>query len=325
MSTSWPSRDGTSCAHACRSRNESGEPQEELLRRIRELEDLLKEHNHARTGGQGGDTPSSLQREPFPLQSSTPLSDPASASEPRLPSATALPQGIQPDSPPASNSQTHELALQIASNGNARLTTHEQDEPLIIPIGHQTATVSLFAAPRIRTLIGEYPTDFFYQIESQRSLDTFAMELAALDFTRTTTDSLVASFFSRIYPDLPVLTKEFFYPVYDKVMNTGPTADSSTALVLVILALGSLAETSDSQTSQSLAYFSAAHGILTAHWMTSFEASLTFPSALIYASVYLSYMVMPLRAWRLVQMASTSLQLMRMQYVCPHSLKRRQC
>lgn len=303
---------------------ESDKTQEALLRRISELEDLLKKQNDVLNQRRCADEIPPHRHPParFPLHSPMSTTEHAPITQSRSRSTTAAEPALHiPLGSPAAASHTPGSAFSGFDPppiAGGTVADNDHDTPLTIPLGHQTATASLFALPKIQNLIGEYPPDFFYQIESQRSLDLFTVQplpdfLATLDVSRSTADLLIAGFFSRIYPSLPVVTRGFLYSTYDEVMSTNSCPDVSTALILIVLALGSLVVTSDGMSSTSLAYFSAAYEIMTAQWPKSFETDLALPSALVYGSVYLSYMVMPLQSWRLVHMASTSLQLQHMQ------------
>ncbi|KAJ4315828.1 hypothetical protein N0V84_008162 [Fusarium piperis] len=128
----------------------------ELLRRIEELEYLVKKQN--------GD--------PAPIPTVTDI--------PPHHTEMSLPQLDQNDSlaflasmidPPDVFPSTFPVTIHPEYSGfdwpppNA---DESEDEPLTIPIGHLTPTSSLFSLEPIQKLIGEYPEDFFYQIESAR-------------------------------------------------------------------------------------------------------------------------------------------------------------
>jgi hypothetical protein len=83
---------------------------------------------------------------------------------------------------------------------------HVDLPPLTIPPKHRTSTNRLLALPQVVSLIGEFPEDYFYQVEARRPLSLGLLSgtwspsqvrLPSLD--RQVTDGLIGIFFSEIH------------------------------------------------------------------------------------------------------------------------------
>ncbi|EXJ77302.1 hypothetical protein A1O3_10460 [Capronia epimyces CBS 606.96] len=202
--------------------------------------------------------------------------------------------------------------------------TRGEDDPIIIPVGHQTTTGSLFSLEPIQTLIGEYPNDFFYQIESLRSsipqlesAPDVASTLKAIQANQEHSRSLISAFFTSMHPSFPVLDETCFTTFFKKAIHGDADDICDVGLCLVILALGELvprlAESRDFSPDEEIPgmeYFSVAHRILVHQWVVGFSPIVSLPAGLVFASLYLSYLTKPLPAWRLAYMASSKLQVL---------------
>ncbi|PYH92644.1 hypothetical protein BO71DRAFT_456673, partial [Aspergillus ellipticus CBS 707.79] len=128
------------------------------------------------------------------------------------------------------------------------------------------------------------------------------------------TDPLLTAFFTEIHPHFPILDPSSFVPRFDHVMFHGAGDDIDRALCCVILALGKLAlnravhSPGHYSGDPGLEYFGGAYHILTTQWVTSFDFGLPLPCGLVYLAIYLCYIERPLQGWKLIHMASTTLQ-----------------
>ncbi|KAF4815186.1 hypothetical protein CGCSCA5_v007303 [Colletotrichum siamense] len=196
------------------------------------------------------------------------------------------------------------------------------DAPITIPIGHHTSTGSMFALEPVRRLIGDYPRDFFYQVETCRtsipelsSRHDLSLLLASVDFIGGATDGLVSSYFTNINSTFPILDKTSFTDLFHRTLRGDQCEDVDAAVCLVVLALGKLTSTdyedvNSTNHSYGLEYFIPAYQILTTQWVTSFGTDLSLPTGLVLSAIYMSCLARPLLAWKLVYMASSKLQMM---------------
>lgn len=197
----------------------------------------------------------------------------------------------------------------------------DDEEPLTIHIGHLTPTGSMFSLKPIQKLIGEYPEDFFFQIESARQFVPEILKgstqeaLLALNLDKSHTDSLLAAFFSEIHPNFPIINIDSFVIFFNNVMEN-PEDEQDITLCLTVLALGKLASNRQACSpgqctgDDGFDYFSLAYRILALRWITSFDVDLSLASGLVFSAIYLCYLERPLHTWKMVHMASTKLQIM---------------
>ncbi|CAK7237509.1 hypothetical protein SCUCBS95973_009979, partial [Sporothrix curviconia] len=203
--------------------------------------------------------------------------------------------------------------------------------PMLIPPSHSTTTSNLLLCGPVRDLLGHYPPDLFLHVESRRPLPPAlrlgggARPAAFPSVSRAEADSLVREYFDLVNQLHPMLDEgDFWVSVYEPVMEVGFQANARSALVLTILALGSVASELPVQSNSSfrggggggdddcwmpgVQYFSAALPVLVDEALASLGASLEVTQALFLAALYYSYLARPLQAWRLVHMASTDVQ-----------------
>ncbi|KAJ5379845.1 uncharacterized protein N7496_002273 [Penicillium cataractarum] len=220
----------------------------------------------------------------------------------------------------------------------SRYNTHDPNsgnELFSIPNRHLSSTGSLFDLEPIRHLIGEYPHDFFYHVESQRvpslnnNLNSPVSDLDGLDLTPEGTEPLLAAFFADVHIHFPVLNCDTFRPFFQDTLRSGRHQRIDLALCLMVLALGKLALNMresgiivESQSENGMEYFLAGHHLLTANFWSYFQLGTSMPMGLILGSIYLSYNNYSLAAWQLTFMASTKVQIIISQYNSPKAFIR---
>ncbi|KAL2838638.1 hypothetical protein BJY01DRAFT_250877 [Aspergillus pseudoustus] len=299
-------------------------PAEEILQRLNQLENLIQCQADAiskLTRGIKSHSPEERERRDEDQIEESPAVDGNLAGlSPFLPAANGPATSPAPQQPEHLPPPPHDLILPPYT---VKTPADDDDDPLTIPLGHQTTTGTLFSLKQIRSLIGDYPQDFFLQLESERRYDpidelfhsTAAYPLSALDLRREVTDPLVAAFFTHIHPNFPLLDQQIFLPLYELFPRHIDSSCVEDALCLVVIALGKLSasldevgHTNSGRGHNGMDYFSAAYHILTTEWMSSFRVKETLPTALLYAAIYLCYLGRPLQTSRFVHMASTSVQ-----------------
>lgn len=104
------------------------------------------------------------------------------------------------------------LAGDMSTSIDSRMRYQYNDDPLLIPLGHQTPTGSLLGLERIRSLIGDYSQGFFLFLESERSLQplvprvSYSSILERLNARHESTDFLVSSFRTHVHSQFPSST-----------------------------------------------------------------------------------------------------------------------
>ncbi|KAI1764535.1 putative C6 finger domain protein [Hypoxylon sp. FL1150] len=191
----------------------------------------------------------------------------------------------------------------------------DSSEPMNIPPKHKTSSSYLLSLPAIKALIGEYPTDLFFFLESRNplppelSLDTSSSH-SPLQIDPTLADHLVSSFFSSAHICHPILDREDFRNIYNNLLENGLDSSAESALCLVVLALGAIsaAPTAPESSPPGYEYMQRALPTLMSGSLWSFSYNVVLVQALVLASVYFAYIVRPLHSWRLIYSASTILQ-----------------
>ena len=191
--------------------------------------------------------------------------------------------------------------------------------PLTIPTKHNTSSSYLLSLPGVKALIGEYPPDLFFSLESKNSLPSELSfgELQApnprLQIEPNLTDYLVSAFFSKAFPCHPILDPQVFQSIYNRFLDTGIDSSIESALCLVVLALGAAAVAprdsgSFSTSPPGFEYMQSALPTLLYLSSWSFSWNILLPQALVISSVYFAYIARPLQSWRLIYSASNILQ-----------------
>lgn len=194
--------------------------------------------------------------------------------------------------------------------------------PLAIPVKHKTSSSYLLSLPAMRSLVGEYPRDLFFQMESTSRLpqafkfDEQSQPSASnpIEINSSVSDYLVSAFFATAHHSHPILDEELFRETYYNFLQTGADSTVDSALCLVVCALGAVASASPEELQDLAAsppgmeYMQHALPTLTAHSSWSFSYGIQLPQALVLASIYFAYIVRPLQSWRLIYSASTILQ-----------------
>ncbi|KAK9473932.1 uncharacterized protein V1510DRAFT_447549 [Dipodascopsis tothii] len=199
--------------------------------------------------------------------------------------------------------------------------------PLNIPSGHNTSAVRVLQLPQIRSLIGDYPDDYFYNIESRRTLPpSFDLLTTDIPFLiKRDTDALIATYLSTVHPHHPVLGPEILYSLYEKVLRDGLQTDLKSAVVLVVLALGCAATATTTTTTTGggapigrtedelypgARYFRPAIKVINAAAVWDFGNDPLLAQSQVLAGIYFAYLARPLHSWRLIHAASMSVQLL---------------
>lgn len=191
--------------------------------------------------------------------------------------------------------------------------------PLDIPVKHKTSSSYLLGMPAMKALVGDYPKDLFFLLESkhalppQLSFETLPRTPPELHITREMADSLVATFFSTAHTNHPILDEGSFRELYNVFLENGVDSSVESSLCLVVFALATVAtaspESSNFSTSPpGMEYIQQAMPTLLSLSSWSFTYSIVLAQALVLASVYFAYIVRPLQSWRLIYSASTILQ-----------------
>ncbi|KAJ6014227.1 hypothetical protein N7540_008818 [Penicillium herquei] len=192
--------------------------------------------------------------------------------------------------------------------------------PMTIPLWHSTTTGSLLSCPLVRSLLGDYPSDVFLRIEERRKLPsqlkTAFQPGVAPDipyFDRSTTDTLLETYFQTVNLQHPILSYEDSIAHYHSFVSEPLQISLESSFVLVTLALAEAATTQpperlEADWSPGSIYILPAWTIALDAYLNGTVTSAALPRCLYLIALYYNYLSRPLDAWKLVHMASTSFQ-----------------
>ncbi|KAI1029473.1 hypothetical protein LB504_010768 [Fusarium proliferatum] len=260
------------------------------------------------------------QRDRSPISTPFPASTPYPVSTPYAPyPITRHNEPISPEDAIVPASSVHstgpgtQTSLSQFANNNVFNTTMD------IPLSHSSTTGNLLRSAPAKALLGHYPSDLFLHIELRRPIPEGlrlnaepASQIDLPTLSPNETDHLVRNYFQLVHRFHPILDQRAFYDLYDRTVDHGARPDLPSSLVLVVLALGSVAAETpnrmDASWSPGVKFFTPAVRLLLTESLCSFGGDPLLPQALYLAALYYSYLSRPLLAWRLVHMASTDVQ-----------------
>lgn len=132
-----------------------------------------------------------------------------------------------------------------------------------------------------------------------------------LPMQKAVEDGYLNRYLTLVYPFHPFLNRDDVIAQYETTLSQGLQSDTQSALVMAILALGATASDpidirKDTHTGDP--FIQKAMEILFAAWAFSFSGDILTSQGLVLCALYFAYTPEPLMAWRLIHMASTSVQ-----------------
>jgi hypothetical protein len=182
----------------------------------------------------------------------------------------------------------------------------------LIPKGHTTVATTLLSVPEVRDILGEYPRDFFYNIEENQPLpDSLKISQDVRrgwpPLRQETLNILVDSYFRNVHPHHPLFSPFTFSIWQSKLLNKKTIEEPEAAICLVVYALGSLTSARAADSSDEalgLHFFKPALDMIIHNYTWSFRPDLTICQALLLAGSYFSHLGRPLHCWRMACFAS---------------------
>ncbi|KAJ8129185.1 hypothetical protein O1611_g4448 [Lasiodiplodia mahajangana] len=146
-----------------------------------------------------------------------------------------------------------------------------ESSPFLIPKNHVALATTLLAFPQVRDAIGEYPRDYFFQVEEKFPLPGLLdrvhdgpLTWPALD--HRTMDTLAAAYFQYAHPHQPLFTQRMFRSWQNMLLEAQNLDGITASICLAVYALGALlsAQTSHQKAPETLGleYFQPALKIM---------------------------------------------------------------
>ena len=190
--------------------------------------------------------------------------------------------------------------------------TGAESTQFLIPKDHATLTSTLLSLPKARRLLGEYPKDFFYQLEEKLPLPGLLDDIHCATYglpllDTATLDGLARNYFEWVHPHQPLFTRQSFRLWQDRLLETQATDEISTAICLCVYALGTVCMSSEETTDEialGLRYFQPAFRIILHRAVWCFRPNIFVCQALLLAASYFSHLGRPLQSWKMSYHAS---------------------
>lgn len=206
--------------------------------------------------------------------------------------------------------------------GSVDLDPRLDHHQFLIPTDHFTSASSLFALPRIRNMLGDYPRSLFHDIEDNlplpEPLDLFQstkLDWPSLD--NNAFDSLSANYFARVHSTYPLFPEQDFIQWRNRIYEQGPAETPETAICLCVWALGAIAPGDEpvplspkvlaEKDQLAMSLFQPALRLLLNWAVWGFHPSLLVCQALVLAASFFAHLGRPLHSWRMAYFASHNL------------------
>ena len=194
---------------------------------------------------------------------------------------------------------------------------HGDQAQFLIPYDHSTAAVSLLSLPIVRSLAGDYPKNYFYDIEETSPLppplDLIHQEPIAWPPAPDPgiLELLTDVYFTAVHPTYPLFTRQYFKTLYSNVLENGLTEDAETAICLCVWALGSIfvSNTPSARLPRDfdtlgISFFVPALRLILCRTVWGFTPDVQICQALLLAASYIAHLGRPLHSWKMVHYAS---------------------
>lgn len=237
----------------------------------------------------------------YAYNSTTPASFPSFRSSPQIPAASPL------------SASNRSLEAADVSFENAQF---------LIPTRHTATSTWLLSLPAIQSVIGEFPSTYFHELEESTPLP-LPLDLVNPEpinwpsFAPELLQELADAYFRDVSPHLPLFSRQYYESLQSDLLENGPTQDIETAICLCIWALGRVASQStqaaipenESQPAEDLglSFFQPALRIILSRSLWGFTPNLRVCQALFLAGTYFSYLGRPLHSWKMIYTAGLSI------------------
>ncbi|KUI68245.1 hypothetical protein VM1G_04206 [Cytospora mali] len=194
--------------------------------------------------------------------------------------------------------------------------TSLENTQFLIPRGHTTTLIWLLSLPAVRSVIGDFPENYFHELEENsplpRPLDLVQpMPLDWPSLEPGLLRKLSNAYFENVSPHLPLFTRQYYEALLEDFMANGPTEDIESAICLCVCALGCISSHSteasghltDCAEDLGLRLFQPALRVILSKTVWGFGSSIQICQALVLAGTYFSYMGRPLHSWKMVYYA----------------------
>ncbi|KAL7627499.1 hypothetical protein AAE478_001692 [Parahypoxylon ruwenzoriense] len=191
---------------------------------------------------------------------------------------------------------------------------HQLDSPqFLIPKGHATLPSALLSLPKVRELLGDYPRDYFFEVEEQLplpgllgSLHDSPLVWPSLDLK--TLDTLTDNYFRNVHPHHPLFTPNIFKSWQEELIPGKEMEEVETAICFCVYALGAISsdqgDNCESDEALGLQFFQPALRIMLHKLVWDFRPNIGLCQALLLAASYFAHLGRPLHSWKMAQFSA---------------------
>ncbi|KAI1174638.1 hypothetical protein F4777DRAFT_378028 [Nemania sp. FL0916] len=187
-----------------------------------------------------------------------------------------------------------------------------ESSTFLIPKNHAAVATTLLAFPQIREVMGEYPRDYFFQVEEKLPLGLLdQVHSGPLTWPPLSADimnTLAASYFQHVHPHQPLFTPRAFRSWQTRLLESHDLDGVTTSICLSVCALGALSSAQSSHQKApdtlGLEYFQPSIKIMIREVVWGFRPNILACQALLLASSYFAHLGRPLHSLRMAHFAS---------------------
>ncbi|KAI0888980.1 uncharacterized protein GGS22DRAFT_65574 [Annulohypoxylon maeteangense] len=208
---------------------------------------------------------------------------------------------------------TYQQPSEYLPSTSAAIDPQLDSPQFLIPKNHATLPITLLSLPMVRDLIGEYPRDYFFEIEEKLPLPgllgkLYDSPLVWPSIDADTLDVLSENYFRNVHPHHPLFTPAMFKAWQDELIQEKGMEEIGTAICFCVYALGTICSNTagdyDNDEALGIQFFQPALRIILHKLVWEFRPSINLCQALLLAASYFAHLGRPLHSWKMAQFSS---------------------
>ncbi|KAI1386410.1 uncharacterized protein F4822DRAFT_315724 [Hypoxylon trugodes] len=208
---------------------------------------------------------------------------------------------------------TYQQSSEYLPSTSAGIDPQLDSPQFLIPKNHATLPSTLLSLPGVRDILGEYPRDYFFEIEEKLPLPGLLGRLydsplvwPSLDLKCL--DTLAENYFRNVHPHHPLFTPNMFKAWQARLIEEKDMEEIGTSICFCVYALGTICSDEDgtyeNDEALGLHFFQPALRIMLHKLVWEFRPSICLCQALLLAASYFAHMGRPLHSWKMAQFSA---------------------
>lgn len=208
---------------------------------------------------------------------------------------------------------TYQQPSEYLASTSAGIDPQLDSPQFLIPKNHATLPITLLSLPMVRDRVGEYPRDYFFEIEEKLPLPgllgkLYDSPLVWPSINIETLDALTENYFRNVHPHHPLFTPAMFKTWHDELIQEKDMEEIGTAICFCVYALGTICSNTagdyENDEALGLQFFQPALRIMLHKLVWEFRPSINLCQALLLAASYFAHLGRPLHSWKMAQFSS---------------------